>query len=441
MHEVISNTANPAKPAYRFPTILHSTFLRHNAVFLVGGISVGLLNYAYYPIMGRLLQPGSFGEVQALFSLFAQVAIFLNVLSLLTVTVVANYSDETKRNRMVSELEKLALACSALLVVTAALAAPLLQDFFHFEHALPFILLAVAILAGTPLAFRSGFLRGRRKFGLVTTVSIAASLGNIGFSAGLALAGFGSAGALAGLAIGQFSGFVLAAVLAKRHGLTNAVSFKKFRAIDFKLIAPELRYASLVLVGSLAVTSLYSLDVIVVKHYFDAHTAGLYAGIATVARIIFFATASVLQVMMPSIKRQQTGTSNKRMLGKSLLLLLTIGGLPLAVFCIIPSKVIGLLMGATYLPFAHLLPWLSLAIFLIAIFNLLVMYHIALRRFAAGFIALAGIAATYLLLGLHHQTVDAVVTSLCIGSTLSLLALGAWSGIRYVTQTRRGRYA
>jgi O-antigen/teichoic acid export membrane protein len=430
--------ASTARPVHRYRTLLRSRFLRHNAIFLFGAVAVGALNYVYYSIMGRILSPASFGEVQVLFSLFAQIAIFLNVLSLLTVTIVANYSDPDRRNRMVLELEKLALLGSFAIVIIAMLAAPLLQSFFHFDHTLPFVLLAAAILAGTPLAFRSGFLRGRKRFGLVTVVSVATSLGNIIFAAGLALGGMGSAGALAGLAIGQLTGFALAAFLARRHGLVGSFSFKKLRAIDFKLVAPELRYALLVLIGSLAITGLYSLDVIVVKHYFDAHTAGLYAGIATVARIIFFATASVLQVMLPSVKLQRSMGSNSRLLGKSLLLLIGIGGLPLLTFTLFPEQVIQLLMGTAYLPYAHLLPWLGLAIFIIAILNLLVMYHIALRRFAAGLIALAGITCTYALVILHHRTVGEVVAGLCIGSCLSLVVLGAWTGGRYITRMRGG---
>jgi len=434
--------------------LFRSQFLRHNAIFMIGAISVGFLNYAFYPIMGRVLEPIAFGEVQVLFSLFTQITIFLGVLSLLTVSIVANYDDHTKRDRMVAELEKLALHVSVILVIVTAAVSPWLRGFFHFNEALPFVLLAVAVLAGTPLAFRSGFLRGCKKFGLVTIVGLSASVGNIVFSVGLALAGLGSAGVLAGLAAGQFIAFCLAAFFARKQGLktghavfsdtiasvkSKAIKNLKKASIDFKLIAPELRYAGLVLVGSLCVTGLFSLDTVVVKHYFDAGTAGLYAGVATVARIIFYATASVLQVMLPSVKIQAanksgTGQGNRQLLGKSLALLLAVGGLPLIVFAVFPDKLIGLLMGHDYTPYAHLLPWLGLAMLIIAVFNLLIMYHIALRQYAAGIIAVIGIVATFLLILAHHQTLDQVVANICIGSTLSLVLLGAWSSRRLLTR-------
>ena len=73
-----------------------SAFLRHNAIFFVGAVAVGALNYLYYPILGRMLNIESFGEVQTLVSLFVQLQIFLTVMSQVTVNVVANYEDEDR---------------------------------------------------------------------------------------------------------------------------------------------------------------------------------------------------------------------------------------------------------------------------------------------------------------------------------------------------------
>jgi O-antigen/teichoic acid export membrane protein len=47
-----------------------SDFLRQNAILFVGSLAVSVLNYAYYPVLGRLLKVEEFGEVQVLISLF-----------------------------------------------------------------------------------------------------------------------------------------------------------------------------------------------------------------------------------------------------------------------------------------------------------------------------------------------------------------------------------
>ena len=405
-----------------------SAFVRHNAIFFVGSLAMGVLNYLYYPVMGRLLRPTNFGEVQSLFSLFAQITIFLNVLSLLTVNIVANYLDEARRNRVIAELEKLAVLVSGLLLLATIACATFLQHFFKFGSSLPFCMLALAVLAGTPLTFRTGYLRGKKKFGLVSLSGIVASACDLAFSIALVLAGFGTTGAILGLALAQAVGLGFAAVVARRQGFTEPLTRNFFRLPDLGLIVPELKYSLLVLTGSLAVTGLYSIDTIAVKHYFDAHTAGLYAGISTIARIIFFLTASIAQVLLPSVRLQQHPRENRQVLFKSFGLLAVLGGGTLLIFTIFPHVIIRILMGTTYLPYANLLPRLSLVVFVISLLNLFIMYFMALRKYAIALLVILGIAVTLGLLLAHHASLRAVVDSLLYGS-LSLGALLAlWLG-------------
>ncbi len=414
------------------------TFLKHNAIFLFGGLAIGGLNYLYYPVMGRLLNTGSFGEVQALFSLFAQIMIFLNVLSLLTVNIVVNYADAARRNRVILELEKLALLVCGLLVVGAIASGTLLRNFFHFGSGTPFVLLALAVLVSAPLAFRTGYLRGRQRFSLVVVAGVVASACDLLFSIAFVLAGRGTGGAMLGLVLAQLVGFLLAAHIAKRQGFTESLRQNIIKLPDLKLIMPELKYALLVLVGSLVITGLYSVDTVVVKHYFDASTAGLYAGISTVARIIFFLTTSISQVLLPSVKLQTPMVENRAVLRKSFLLMAILGGGALLIFATLPRTIIGTLMGHEYQRYAELLPALSLMVFVVSVVNLFVMYHLALRRYAVAPIMLAGVAVTGWLLSMHHQSLTDIVHSLLYGSISILVFLGIWSiGKIYMYQQSR----
>lgn len=421
MQRTATTVAPPTAPAARDP------FLRHNMIFLFGALAIGGLNYLYYPIMGRMLAPGSFGEVQALFSMFAQITIFLNVLSLLTVNIVVNYSDNARRDRVILELEKLSVGISIVLLAATLLSATVLQDFFRFGSGLPFVMLALAVLISTPLTFRTGFLRGHKRFGLVVLAGVLSSLFDIIFSVVLVAAGQGTTGAIFGLALAQIVACGFAVYAARRQGFTESLRKNFWRLPDLKLIMPELKYAGLVFVGSLAITGLYSIDTIAVKHYFDAHTAGLYAGIATIARIIFFLTASIAQVLLPSVKLSHAAAQNQKVLTKSLVMLVAIGGAALAGFSILSEFAIKVLMGGTYLPYAELLPRLSLVVFVISLLNLFILYHIALRRYAIAAIVLLGVGISFGFLLFHHDTLRAVVDSLLYGSLSLAALLGLWS--------------
>lgn len=406
--------------------VRRSQFLRHNAVFFLGSVAVGALNYLYYPVLGRLLAPAAFGEVQTLVSLFLQIGIFLSVFGLITVNIVTNYQDEQKRNALVLEFEKLALSLSVVLVIAVVVLQGWLQRFLQFESSWPFIILAVAVAATVPVTFRSAFLRGQRKFGAASFTNIIASASKLVLSAACVVAGFGVAGAIGGIALAQAAAWGYAAWMAARLGLIALPTAKKRALPDIRVLLPELKYGLLVLIASLVVTIQYSIDIIIVKHYFDAELAGLYAGIASVARIVFFLTASVAQVLMPSVSLTNAARANRRALALSLLLLSGIGLPALLVFWFAPHQVVGLLMGNDYQQLATLLPKLSLAVFIVSVVNVFVSYYLSLRRWGIALVTVAGGLVTYALMIQHHGTLENVVHGLLWGSVSIIIALIAW---------------
>ena len=85
-------------------------------------------------------------------------------------------------------------------------------------------------------------------------------------------------------------------------------------------------------------------------------------------------------------------------------------------------------MGRKYLPLSYLLPRLSIVLFVISILNLLLLYFMALRRHAIALIVIIGIAITFGLLRVHHQTLVAVINSLLYGSLSMIGLLVIWAG-------------
>jgi len=403
-----------------------SQFLKDNAIYLVGSIVVGVLNYLYYPVLGRMLPPSAFGEVQTLVSLFLQITIFLSVLGLITVNIVANYKDEEQRNAVVLEFEKLAFVISAALVLLTVIFQSSLRQFLHFNSSWPFVILMLSVVATVPFTFRGAFVRGQKKFGVSAISTIIGAGAKLLFSVLLVLVGFGTIGAIGGLILAQVVAAAYVAWWALRLGLKRGNNARRSALPDFKVLLPELRYGLLVLVGSLVITLQYSLDILVVKHYFDAHTAGLYAGVASVARIIFFLTASIALVLMPSVRLHQPAAQNRKLLVKSLLLFAALTIPTLLFFIGFPKFVIGILMGSSYESMAGLLPKLGVAICVIAILNLFVSYYLALRRYGIAVVVLAGGLTTYGLMLWHHASPSAVVTSLLVGSLAMVGLLAVW---------------
>jgi len=403
-----------------------SSLVRHNLIFFIGSLATGALNYLYYPVLGRFMPPSAFGEVQVLVSLFLQLTIFLTVLSMITVNIVANYRDEDTRNKVIYEIEKLTFIIGVVLLLIVALISPALKTFFQFDSALPFTALALAFVAGIPLTSRTAYLRGKQAFAKTAVANCIAAGGKIFGSLALVVVGFGTLGAIFGIVGAQLFAAAWAAHTARRLGLTKTVgAWKKLPRL--RVIRPELKYAGLVLVTSLVITLHYSIDIIAIKHYFDAHTAGVYAGIATVGRILFFLTASITQVMLPAVRLAHPPAQNRRVLVHSLALLLLVSVPVMLLFFLLPHETVEMLMGKNYNTMASLLPDLSLAMVIIAGLNLFINYYVALRRYDMLVFAIIDAVVVSMWVLVHHQTPAAVVESLLASSATMTGLLGVWA--------------
>ncbi|HSH55623.1 MAG TPA: oligosaccharide flippase family protein [Candidatus Limnocylindrales bacterium] len=402
-------------------------FLRNNLIFFVGSLAVSFLNYLYYPVLGRVLEPAAFGEVQVLISLFTQMTIFITVLSLISTNVVVNESDPQKTRHIVGELEKItlyvALGCLALITT----ASPLLKSALKFESIVPFIIIGLVLVVSVQLGFRGAYLRGKSDFIASSLQGILASLTKIIASILLVLAGFKTAGAIGGLLAAQIIALIYTGYRAKKLG------YQKYPAKgkpEWAVLRPQAKYAGLVFTVSLVTTLLYSADVTIIKYLFSPEVAGQYAGMSTVARIVLFLTGSFAVVLLSSVKVGRPPQENSRLLVRSFIITLVLGGAAALVFVLFPVQVIHLLFGAKYDNFAHLLPLLSMAMLAVSLTNLIANYHIALRHYWVLVFVGLGAVVTAILLVLSHATPDAVVRGLVIGTVTMLLGLLGWTGYR-----------
>jgi hypothetical protein len=80
-------------------------------------------------------------------------------------------------------------------------------------------------------------------------------------------------------------------------------------------------------------------------------------------------------------------------------------------------------MGAKYVPFAYLLPALSLSLFFVSLLNLFVSYFLALRSRILFKISMLGFAATVLFVVASHATAEAIVADFVFGGAFTLVLL------------------
>ncbi len=398
-----------------------SPFIRHNAVFFVGSLGVAILNYLFYPVLGRMMSPSDFGEVQALISLFMQGTIFLNVLSLITIHVTVNADNESKRNQILLGLERIAVVVGWGILMVALLSVQKLKDFLNFHEIWPFLALMLALGLTIPLVLRMAFLRGRKQFAKSALTDGIGSATKLLIAPILIALGFKAFGAIMALAISQIISLGFVIVWARRSGFHGFGL--KGRVARLSSLKPQFTHALALLVASSAVAALFSLDILAMKHYFSPQDAGLYAGITTIGRIIFFLTTPVTGVLLTMVSLNQAESKNRLQLLGSLGLVTLLGGLALIVLSLIPELSIKILVGSKYLTYAPYLPKLGLIMLILSLANALLMYNISLRRYAFAAVPIVALALTLILIAQNHVSVSEIINSMLIGSSVLILGL------------------
>lgn len=397
-------------------------FLRHNAVFFAGSMLVAVLNYLYHPIVSRMLTVHEFGELQAFLAIASQVGVISGVFGLIILNLRANRAlDVHQQERLVRELYSLALGLTAVCAALLLLAAPYLSRTLELTSFAALLFTAFAVLIGTPRAFGRYHLQAEKRFATMSISDVIPAVGKVALAVLFIYLGWHVSGAV--------GAYALAALVGLIYIYPATAATIRFRGLTRPSLTPaltrELRYAGLILVATGFSTFLYTADIIVVRYFFDAETTGLYAGIATVARIIVFATGSITAVLMAHVTLSNTRAENHAAMRKALILIGLVGGGGLVVFTVLPALTVGLLMGERFLPLVHVLPLLSLLMAMVALVNLFVMYFLALRKYALIPIAFAGAGAIALFSLLWHNTVSHVVLGFLAGILLVLVLLGA----------------
>ncbi len=393
------------------------------------------LNYLFYPVVGRILEPKEFGEVQVVVALSVQSAAVFSIVRLIVVREVANADTDTAialTHRVQSYMRQI----SVVLAVAGLVAAPFLAQALQYRSIVPMILLVALVVLGVIRAPIDGFLRGRQLFGQSALADFSNAALKLVLAATLALVGFGVGGALTGVILASLGSYIFEVYAARRVGF-----HKHHAAAKERLTVPVITFAlrSLASIGlaSMSITILVGLDTVMAKRFFEPEVAGLYSGISIISNILFYATISVTGVLFSSVKRKQSEAANRRILLFSGGLVAAAGTIGLLAFAVLPDLIIKILLGSRYLPLAHLLPYAGGAMLALSLTNLLMMYCIALDTKGVGLVSFVGTLTVVICVLLSHGTIEKLAVSFCIGNLLMLIISTVWM----VTKHSRPRVA
>lgn len=397
-----------------------------SSIVFAGTIIASIFSYLFNMLMGRLLGPEQYGEMTALMSLQTIIAVAGGAI----LTISMRYSGELYNAKYYDALKKLFGFLTknlffiglAIFVICLAFVKPV-ANFLAIPDFLPVILIFLGVITSLLIVINKGYFQGLQKF---------TSLAGIGILEMVLRLGLGLLLVFAGLKLNGAIGAIVAATLIAYAFSFLPISkfFKNLRVNDghkFKFDKKEIiAYTWPTLITSFFLIASLNIDVILVKHYFDPQSAGQYAAISTIAKIILYITSSIASVMFPMVsERKVKGSKHYQVFLFSLIITLAAALAILAVYVVAPGKVISILYGSEYLSAYNLLPEAGLFILFYSLINLMANYYMVIKNFFFLILYFFVFLAEITVVVLWHPSILAVVrTFILMNGILFALLLG-----------------
>jgi len=397
--------------------LLTSSMLLFGSATLV---NVG--NYLFNLLLGRWLGPAAFADLSLIVTLFLVTSFLTAGLQMPTARFTALYVAD-RNLAAVANLRRWAARQAGwlglgLLAIFAA-GAPLWSQFFSTASLLPFVIFGLFVPFYLVQGVDRGVLQGRTRFSWLAVTYQVEMWSRLLISLLLVGLGWAVNGAVAGIGLS----FVAAWLVARRV----AVDLPAATALPPQVRREMLLFVGPVLVAQFGQILINNSDVLIVRHFFPAQSAGYYAALALTGRIVFFATWSVVTAMFPIVaQRHRRGESHRPLLYASLGGVLLVSLAIVAVVYLFPEPIVRVLFGQAYLSIAPLLWLYALATMFYALANVIISYRLSINNTGGTYLAIVAGVAQVGLLWLFHATLEQVVWVQVVLMAALFLALFAW---------------
>ena len=314
----------------------HSRVLSGSIIMLIGSACVSLMNFAYNVAVARMLGPALFSHAAAAVTLLMLSSCVNLAFQLVTAKLIAKSDDPRVRAGIYTALLRRSWMIGAGVGVGLAIASGPIATFLRLPSPMFLVVLSAGLVFYMPLGTKRGGMQGTCKFRrLATSLSVEAVLKLVAAVVLVAL-GFGVLGAIAGISLS-----VILAYFVPAHDKQLRVAPTRGMSAPFG----EALQAIIFFVGQVIINNV---DILLVKHYFSADMAGLYAAIALVGRLLYFASWSVTSAMFPVSAGEKVEEDSRRVLVVPLGFVAIISTVFVILLAILPRFVIHVLFGSGF---------------------------------------------------------------------------------------------
>lgn len=382
--------------------LLKSRKLTPEHLFMLSVLVVNAGNYLYNLILGRLLGPADFADAAVLIT-------FLLVLSFAAMTfqlVTAKFSvlfENALFHSFIAKVYKNAALVGVLAGALIVLGARQLQMVFNTSTSVMFTVFGFGVPLYFLMSVNRGVFQGKKEFKSLSITYQSEMLSRLVITLGFLFVLKLQSSLI--IAFGILASFVFGLLPFRYSAIqlkTKDLPDKEQRTIrHFFMVTAFYELTQIVINNS---------DILLVKHYFESHEAGLYAALALIGRIVYFIAWMFVMLLLPTVVQlKKEGKNTAPILFKYIGYIAAIStAIILGCLCF-PSFIIKTLFGAQYIAMAPLLWQYGIATSMFALSNIFAYYYLSLDKYLPVVISgVFGILQVALVVVFHNNLAQVV---------------------------------
>lgn len=410
-----------------------NVFLRNSVVLFAGTMLANLVNYLFHFIMGRMVEPSVYGEMESIVSLLTIVSVPGTAITMVATRYAAAAKakgNPAESRAVLAHIDRGLIRYGVPFLLLALLLTPQVTRFLRTEHPAAVVFLWGMMFLSFFSAAASGMLSGWQRFFSIGAIQVVSSVFKLIFSVLFVWLGFRVSGIVGAFFLSGIVGYILSMMILRRMDASDREKESGTGQAEPTIDLSAIRsYAIPVLSASLALAMLGNTDMVLAKYHLPPELAGLYGALFIVSKTIFFA-GGILSAVMFSMsseeheKNGETSGSDPAVFRHALSLSVAFCIGSVGFFALFPEFVLRVFFGDRYLAGVPYLGWFALAAGLYTLANFFLQYLLSVHRIGVAWAALAVAvveAAAILFLAtdmadLIRYTVVAQAASLLLGA-------------------------
>lgn len=383
---------------------------------MAGTLVGGLLGYAFHFVVSRQISVAQYGELQSLLSISIIFGVFNSALGYFAIrhTAVFAIHDDSAANRdFTAYLQTKVFKFTAGMLIVLIIASPLLAQMLHFSSYLGFVVISFATFLSSMTVVYSEILRGWNKFFLLTMVGTATALAKLLSGAILAFLSHSAAAVSVSFLLAAVVTWGLSKYWAKEKIAGNGVQYTQADWRNKYFSETNIRKsAAYIFFFSLALILVSNLDVLLVKYFSSAETAGYYGAFALLGKIVLWLNMPVVGVLLPeACSEGHLGKRPTNNLLKSYGLMTIIALGLMAGYYLFSNLVVNIFFGNKYIFDTQILWLFALMSYLLSILTLEANLSFAKRDFRVVYFLATTVILMVFGLSRYHASLQQIVLS------------------------------